>query len=233
MQSREDPIIDAHGIYKRYYIGQPNELEILHGIDIQIYPGEFVAIVGASGSGKSTLMNILGVLDKPTEGEYYLDGIDVGQSDDTELSTIRNQKIGFVFQTYNLISRQSAIKNVELPMLYAGMGRGARVRRAKELMETAFEYFDKWNAIPDGELLDAGVAEIAASMKVKKGTDILILQTKEKAVCSAYGIFKGNKGDIMYSGMTAHRHARIRQCSVPKSIKNTVDNRIVPTAPQQ
>ena len=135
MQSREDPIIDAHGIYKRYYIGQPNELEILHGIDIQIYPGEFVAIVGASGSGKSTLMNILGVLDKPTEGEYYLDGIDVGQSDDTELSTIRNQKIGFVFQTYNLISRQSAIKNVELPMLYAGMGRGARVRRAKELME--------------------------------------------------------------------------------------------------
>lgn len=75
--------------------------------------------------------------------------------------------------------------------------------RAKELMETAFEYFDKWNAIPDGELLDAGVAETAASMKVKKGTDILILQTGEKAVCSAYGIFKGNKGDIMYSGMTA------------------------------
>ncbi len=129
-----EPIIDARGIIKRYYIGQPNELEILHGIDIKIYPGEFVAIVGASGSGKSTLMNILGVLDKPTEGTYYLDGVDVGESDDSELSVIRNQKIGFVFQTYNLISRQSALKNVELPMLYAGMKGRARQKRAKELM---------------------------------------------------------------------------------------------------
>ncbi|MCR4908155.1 MAG: ABC transporter ATP-binding protein [Lachnospiraceae bacterium] len=129
-----EPIIDARGIIKRYYIGHPNELEILHGIDIKVYPGEFVAIVGASGSGKSTLMNILGVLDKPTEGTYYLDGVDVGESDDSELSAIRNQKIGFVFQTYNLISRQSALKNVELPMLYAGMKGRARFKRAKELM---------------------------------------------------------------------------------------------------
>lgn len=135
MKYSDSPIIDAHGIYKTYYIGQPNELEILHGIDIRIYPGEFVAIVGASGSGKSTLMNILGVLDKPTAGEYYLDGVDVGKSDDSELSAIRNQKIGFVFQTYNLIARQSALKNVELPMLYAGMRKGARIKRAKELME--------------------------------------------------------------------------------------------------
>lgn len=129
-----EPIVDAKNIYKRYYIGQPNELEILHGIDIKIYPGEFVAIVGASGSGKSTLMNILGVLDKPTEGEYYLDGVDVSNSDDSELSAIRNRKIGFVFQTYNLISRQSALKNVELPMLYAGLSGRARTKRAKELM---------------------------------------------------------------------------------------------------
>ncbi len=129
-----EPIVDARKIYKRYYIGQPNELEILHGVDIKVYPGEFIAIVGASGSGKSTLMNILGVLDKPTEGEYFLDGVDVSNSDDSELSAIRNKKIGFVFQTYNLISRQSALKNVELPMLYAGMSGRARARRAKELM---------------------------------------------------------------------------------------------------
>ena len=129
-----EPIVDARKIYKRYYIGQPNELEILHGVDIKVYPGEFIAIVGASGSGKSTLMNILGVLDKPTEGEYFLDGVDVSNSDDSELSAIRNKKIGFVFQTYNLISRQSALKNVELPMLYAGMGSRARAKRAKELM---------------------------------------------------------------------------------------------------
>ena len=129
-----EPIVDARKIYKRYYIGQPNELEILHGVDIKVYPGEFIAIVGASGSGKSTLMNILGVLDKPTEGEYFLDGVDVSNSDDSELSAIRNKKIGFVFQTYNLISRQSALKNVELPMLYAGMSGRARAKRAKELM---------------------------------------------------------------------------------------------------
>ncbi|MCR4890953.1 MAG: ABC transporter ATP-binding protein [Lachnospiraceae bacterium] len=128
-------MIDAKNIIKRYYIGQPNELEILHGIDLTVREGEFVAIVGASGSGKSTLMNIIGVLDKPTEGRYMLDGVDVVAAKDKELSEIRNQKIGFVFQTYNLVSRTSALKNVELPMLYAGMKSGARRRRAKQLME--------------------------------------------------------------------------------------------------
>ncbi len=128
-------IIDAKNIIKRFYVGQPNELEILHGIDITVREGEFVAVVGASGSGKSTLMNIIGALDKPTSGEYVLDGVDVMQAKDKELSGIRNRKIGFVFQTYNLIARTNALKNVELPMLYAGMGRNERVRRAKELLD--------------------------------------------------------------------------------------------------
>ena len=134
MSDEKELIIDAKNIYKRYYIGHPNELEILHGISLKVYRGEFVAIVGASGSGKSTLMNIIGALDKPTEGEYVLDGIDVMKAKDKELSAIRNQKIGFVFQTYNLIARTSAIKNVELPMLYNGIPSKERVRRAKELM---------------------------------------------------------------------------------------------------
>lgn len=128
-------IIDLKKIVKRFYIGQPNELEILHGIDMQVREGEFVAVVGASGSGKSTLMNIIGALDKPTEGEYSLDGIDVVHARDKELSHIRNEKIGFVFQTYNLISRTSAVKNVEMPMLYHGMGLGERHVKAKELMK--------------------------------------------------------------------------------------------------
>ncbi len=127
-------VIDAENIVKRYYIGQPNELEILHGIDIKVYRGEFIAVVGASGSGKSTLMNIIGALDKPTEGKYRLDGVDIVKAKDKELSEIRNRKIGFVFQTYNLISRTTALKNVELPMLYAGIRRGERIRRAKELL---------------------------------------------------------------------------------------------------
>lgn len=129
------PLIEMHGIRKSYYIGKPNELEILHGIDLTVYPGEFVAIVGESGSGKSTLMNIIGVLDKPTSGEYTLDGVNIHDAKDDQLADIRNRKIGFVFQTYNLIGRQSALKNVELPMLYAGVPGGERTRRAKEWLE--------------------------------------------------------------------------------------------------
>ncbi len=131
----DEIMISATGIIKKFNIGAENELEILHGIDLDVKKGEFVSIVGTSGSGKSTLMNIVGLLDKPTEGEYYLDGIDVCKADDTSLSHIRNKKIGFVFQTYNLIARTSALKNVELPMLYGGMKAKERRERAMELLE--------------------------------------------------------------------------------------------------
>ena len=128
-------IIDLKHIIKRFYEGQTNELEILHGIDLTVKKGEFVSIVGASGSGKTTLMNIIGILDRASEGSYVLDGLDVSEAKDKELSNIRNEKIGFVFQTYNLIARTSALKNVELPMLYAKVPRKERTRRAKELLE--------------------------------------------------------------------------------------------------
>lgn len=128
-------IIQMRNIIKRYYIGQPNELQILNGISLDIHEGEFVSIVGASGSGKSTLMNMIGALDRPTEGEYFLDGTDISRLNDKQLSNIRNQKIGFVFQTFNLISRTNALKNVELPMMYAGVPRKERSRRAMELLE--------------------------------------------------------------------------------------------------
>ena len=128
-------IIDLKGIVKKFYIGQPNELTILKGINLNVEEGEFVSIVGQSGSGKSTLMNIIGALDRPTEGEYTLDGVAINQAGDAQLSGIRNSKIGFVFQTFNLIPRTSALKNVELPMLYASVPRGQRTARAKELLE--------------------------------------------------------------------------------------------------
>ncbi len=129
------PLIEMNDIVKKYYIGEPNELEILHGINLKIYEGEFVAIVGESGSGKSTLMNIIGALDKPTEGEYYLEGIDVLKASEKDMNNIRNQKIGFVFQNFNLIGRNSALKNVELPMLYAGISGKKRTERAMKLLE--------------------------------------------------------------------------------------------------
>ena len=131
----EQPIIRMRGIFKRFYIGQPNELEILHGIDLDVMPGEFLSIVGPSGSGKSTLMNLIGVLDRPTEGSYVLDGINVSQARDDRLSAIRNKSIGFVFQNFNLIARTNARKNVELPMMYAGVPAARRAARARELLK--------------------------------------------------------------------------------------------------
>lgn len=133
MSSRQ--LIRMRGIVKRFYVGQPNELEILHGIDLDVNEGEFVSIVGASGSGKSTLMNMIGVLDRPTEGTYWLDGTDVEDALDDELSQIRNRKIGFVFQNFNLISRTNALRNVELPMMYAGLPQKKRTQRAEELLD--------------------------------------------------------------------------------------------------
>ena len=128
-------IIDLKGIKKRFFEGTENEIEVLKGIDLQVYEGEFVSIVGASGSGKSTLMNIIGALDRASEGSYLLDGVDINQAEDNELSHIRNKKIGFVFQTYNLIPRTSALKNVERPMLYAKVPGAERTERAKELLK--------------------------------------------------------------------------------------------------
>lgn len=134
-KAKSVPLIEMRGIVKTYNVGKENELEILHGIDLTVHAGEFVAVVGESGSGKSTLMNIIGALDKPTQGCYLLDGIDVRGAGRDEMSEVRNRKIGFVFQNFNLISRTTAQKNVELPMLYAGAGRRRREQRARELLE--------------------------------------------------------------------------------------------------
>ncbi len=127
-------VVDMRGIIKRFYVGMPNELQILNGIDLQVREGEFVAIVGESGSGKSTLMNIIGALDRPTEGKYFLNGEDISRMNDKKLSEIRNKEIGFVFQNFNLIPRTSALKNVEIPMMYAGKGRRERTKKAEELL---------------------------------------------------------------------------------------------------
>lgn len=121
-----ESVIEMRGIRKRFYENTQNELEILHGIDLCVKKGEFVSIVGASGSGKSTLMNIIGALDRPSQGFYRLNHTDIGLADDKLLSHIRNQQIGFVFQTYNLLPRASAVKQVELPMMYKKINRSER-----------------------------------------------------------------------------------------------------------
>lgn len=127
-------LIDIRNIIKTYVTGE-TYFRALDDVSLSIESGEFIAIMGASGSGKSTFMNMLGCLDKPTSGEYSLDGIDVMKLSSDELSEIRNAKLGFVFQGFNLISRTSALENVEMPMIYKGIEPQERILRAKEALE--------------------------------------------------------------------------------------------------
>jgi len=127
---REGVIIRTWDLRKTYTMGD-QEIHAVSGIDIEIKKGEYVAIMGPSGSGKSTLMNLIGCLDSPTSGLYYLNGNLVSEMNDDELARIRNQEIGFVFQTFNLLARASALHNVELPLIYAGVSRKEREERAK------------------------------------------------------------------------------------------------------
>jgi len=126
------PVIQLDNIQKTYQSGEV-EVKAVRGVTLEIFPGEFVALMGASGSGKSTMMNTLGCLDRPTGGKYYLDGIDVSQLNRDQLADIRNQKIGFVFQGFNLLSRTSALENVELPMLYMRNHMSSATQREKAL----------------------------------------------------------------------------------------------------
>ncbi|MDD6678988.1 MAG: ABC transporter ATP-binding protein [Firmicutes bacterium] len=128
-------ILEMNGIYKDYPLGK-SVVHILKDIHLQVEEGEYLAIMGPSGSGKTTLMNLIGCLDVPTSGKYMLDGIDVGSCTDNQLAEIRNQKIGFVFQSFNLLPKLSAVENVALPLLYAGVSKKERTARAIEALKT-------------------------------------------------------------------------------------------------
>ncbi len=128
------PIIQIQGLHKEYNMGKV-KVPALKGVDLEVPAGQFVAIMGPSGSGKSTLMNILGCLDRPTTGTYLLDGADVSRKNDNELADIRNRFIGFIFQTFNLLSRTNAMANVELPLIYRGMPAAERRKRAVAALE--------------------------------------------------------------------------------------------------
>jgi len=128
------PLIEVENLEKDYTTGA-GVFQALHGVSLRIAEGEFVAIMGASGSGKSTFMNLLGCLDRPTRGSYHLDGQDVGRLSSDQLAALRNREIGFVFQGFNLLPKLTALDNVALPLMYAGMGREARRRQAQAMLE--------------------------------------------------------------------------------------------------
>jgi putative ABC transport system ATP-binding protein len=127
---RENVVIRTYDLWKTYIMGD-QEIHAVSGVDIEIHRGEYVAIMGPSGSGKSTLMNLIGCLDTPTKGEYYINGNLVSDMTDDQLAHIRNKEIGFVFQTFNLLPRATALHNVELPLIYAGLSADDRIERAK------------------------------------------------------------------------------------------------------
>jgi putative ABC transport system ATP-binding protein len=129
-----DPVISTKELQKVYLMGT-TRVEALKSVSIDIFPNEYVALMGPSGSGKSTLMNLLGCLDTPTSGEYWLNHINVSTMTDNELATVRNSEIGFVFQTFNLLPRLTALENVALPLIYGGVSRARRQERAKEVLD--------------------------------------------------------------------------------------------------
>ena len=178
-------IIDVRDLVKKFYIGTPNELVILKNIFLTIKKGEFISIVGESGSGKSTLMNVIGALDRPTSGEYILDGEPIQNLSDNQLSDIRNRKIGFVFQAFNLIPRNSALKNVELPMLYAGIGRKERREHAEELLELV-GMADRMHHLPN-ELSGGQKQRVAISRALSNDPAILLADEPTGALDSETG----------------------------------------------
>ena len=168
---KQEPLIELRNIYKIYYMGD-EEVHANDGISLSINKGEFVAIVGKSGSGKSTLMNIIGALDVPTEGEYFLGGEDVADMSDNELAEIRNRMIGFIFQQYNLLPKLNLLENVELPLLYAGYDKKERRERAmNSLKKVGLD--EKWKNLPNQ--LSGGQQQRVSIARALAGDPSLIL----------------------------------------------------------
>ena len=166
-----EPLIELKDIYKIYHMGD-EDVRANDGITLNIYKGEFVAIVGKSGSGKSTLMNIIGALDVPTDGSYYLGGEDVSDMTDDQLAAIRNRMIGFIFQQYNLLPKLNLLENVELPLLYAGVGREERHNRAMASLERV-GLKEKWRNMPNQ--LSGGQQQRVSIARALAGDPSLIL----------------------------------------------------------
>ena len=180
-----EKIIELQNICKSFLIGDNEKLEVLKNINLTVCKGEFIAIVGASGSGKSTLMNIIGALDRPTSGKYYLASEDISDMKDKALSEIRNRKIGFVFQNFNLIARTDAVRNVALPMLYAGVPGVQADERAKSLLRQV-DMADRMYHNPS-ELSGGQKQRVAIARSMANNPDIILADEPTGALDSVTG----------------------------------------------
>ena len=177
-------ILDLKGIYKNYKAGDL-EVPVLKNIDLQVKEGDYLSIMGPSGSGKSTLMNIIGLLDKPTSGTYFFDGIDISVQNDHSLSAIRNKGIGFVFQNFNLMPRETALANVELPLLYAGV----KKKQRREIAAAALEKVglaDRMKFLPT-QLSGGQKQRVAIARAIANSPKILLADEPTGALDSASG----------------------------------------------
>jgi len=223
-------IIETHDLWKTYAMGS-EEIHALRGVSISIDKGEYVAIMGPSGSGKSTLMNLIGCLDTPTRGSYLLNGKQVSQMNDNELAHIRNQEIGFVFQTFNLLPRASALHNVELPLIYAGVPAKERQERAKEALRKV-ELEQRMNHKPN-ELSGGQRQRVAIARALVNNPSILLADEPTGNLDSKTGIEIMNLFERLHqAGNTivlvthepdiaahAHRIISIRDGQVEKDVR--------------
>jgi putative ABC transport system ATP-binding protein len=166
-----NPVIAVSGLRKTYGSGE-TAVHALRGVELTVWPGEYVAIMGASGSGKSTLLNMLGCLDVPTSGQYLLDGFGVGRLNERQLALLRNRKIGFIFQSFNLVPRTSALSNVELPLVYSGLRRAERRRRALAALDMV-GLSDRAKHLPS-ELSGGQIQRVAVARALVTGPAMLL-----------------------------------------------------------
>ena len=224
------PLIETRDLWKTYVMGD-EEIHALRGVSISIERGEYVAIMGPSGSGKSTLMNLIGCLDTPSKGTYLLNGKEVSLMNDNELARIRNEEIGFVFQTFNLLPRASALHNVELPLVYAGMSKTARLEQAKaaiEKVELTHRMTHKPNELSGGQRQRVAIAralvnnpsilladEPTGNLDSKTGVEIMALFARLHEAGNTI-IVVTHEADI--AGY-AHRVIAIRDGEVAKDVR--------------
>ena len=229
------PLIETRDLWKTYVMGD-EEIHALRGVSISIERGEYVAIMGPSGSGKSTLMNLIGCLDTPSKGTYLLNGKMVSEMNDNELARIRNEEIGFVFQTFNLLPRASALHNVELPLVYAGMSKSARLEQAKaaiEKVELTHRMSHKPNELSGGQRQRVAIAralvnnpsilladEPTGNLDSKTGVEIMALFARLHEAGNTI-IVVTHEADI---AAYAHRVIAIRDGEVAKDIRQTPIN---------
>ena len=224
-------IIETHDLWKTYVMGS-EEIHALRGVNIGIDSGEYVAIMGPSGSGKSTLMNLIGCLDTPTKGSYLLNGKQVSQMNDNELARIRNEEIGFVFQTFNLLPRASALHNVELPLIYAGVASKDRQERAKDALRKV-ELESRMTHRPN-ELSGGQRQRVAIARALVNNPSILLADEPTGNLDSKTGVEIMALFDRLHSGGNtiilvthepdiaahAHRIVHIRDGQVEKDVKS-------------